>query len=345
MNGHWALRYLLDRGVLSSADAVLTSATAEETSISHSSFYVRVDGRPQWFVKRADPVRSQGRDLGAEAAVYRLAAFHPALAQVIPRCRLIDEGDNIVVLDAINGKPLTGGFQWSDGRARAGSIKILRAYGDAVAHVHSVRPAALGKPPWLLVALEPRWGDYSWLPRGCASLLARLAASVTFQAAFRQARFEWQPIGLVHGDLRWANALLDEQSDSVKIWLVDWELACLGDPAWDIASMLADVVATAALAQGNAPPADDPMALSISMLEGYRAAARLALASWVPLLQRSVRLAGVRMVQTMIEQGHVSDEELSRAEAALIPWSVRFLTHAPAIGFWLANAVGDTSAS
>src|SRR6187397_3446497 len=103
MSGRWALRYLLDRRVLSSADAVLTTVEAEDTSISHASSCVYLNGRPQWFIKRADPTRSQGRDLGSEAAVYRLAASDPSLAEVIPRCRLIDERGDVIVLDAVAG--------------------------------------------------------------------------------------------------------------------------------------------------------------------------------------------------------------------------------------------------
>jgi len=74
------------------------------------------------------------------------------------------------------------------------------------------------------------------------------------------------------------------------------------------------------------------------MLAGYRAASDFEIESWAWMLRRSVRLAGVRLVQTMIEQGHVSDDELQKAETRLMPWCVRFLTSAPAIAAELAHA-------
>jgi len=338
MSGRWALRYLLDRRVLSSADAVLTTVEAEDTSISHASSCVYLNGRPQWFIKRADPARSQGRDLGSEAAVYRLAASDPSLAEVIPRCRLIDERGDVIVLDAVAGKPLTAGLQRSSDDGTAGPSEIVRAYGEAVARIHAVQPPPMGTPPWLLTALEPQWGNYSWLPPACASLLSRLAASATMRAAFQQAQFEWTPSSLVHGDLRWANVLMDEDAENVKLWLVDWELACLGDPAWDVGSILADIAATVLLEQGIPSLHEEPLSLSLSMLAGYRAASDFEIESWAWMLQRSVRLAGVRLVQTMIEQGHVSDDELQKAETRLMPWCVRFLTSAPAIAAELARA-------
>ena len=101
-SGEWALRLLLHHGLLSARDAVTSDVCAEETSMSHTAYCVRVEGVKRWYVKRADLVRSQGRDLGFEASVYRLAAYHPILREVMPRCRLIGEHDNVVVLDAVS---------------------------------------------------------------------------------------------------------------------------------------------------------------------------------------------------------------------------------------------------
>ncbi len=72
----WALEFLLERGLLTPTDAVSGAVEAEELSTSHRSFCVRVGGQPRWFVKRADPIHSRGRDLGMEATAYSLAAGH-----------------------------------------------------------------------------------------------------------------------------------------------------------------------------------------------------------------------------------------------------------------------------
>src|SRR5215471_19430807 len=101
----WVLRYLLDRGLLTARDAVLSAPVAEDVSASHGSFLVRLGGSPRCFVKRANPQKS-GRDLGAEPTVYRLAARHPALGALMPRCLLIDEASQTIVLDALPASPL-----------------------------------------------------------------------------------------------------------------------------------------------------------------------------------------------------------------------------------------------
>ena len=330
----WALRLAVERGLLQSADFFSGAPVAEELSISHRSFLIRVAGRPRWFIKRADPVRTGGRDLGVEAAVYRLAVHHPEIARVIPRCRLIGEGGGLLVLDAVDGYPLnTLTFN------SPGDSGILEAYGRSVAAVHQVRPAPFGQPPWLLVALEARWAGYSWLPRGCAALFRRLAASRALRTAFQDAHRRWRPRCLTHGDIRWANAVAESRDQTVRVWLVDWELACLGDPAWDVGSLIADALATKALLSGTEPAMEDWARMCTPILAGYRAAARpFPTSVWAEFVEQSVQLAGMRLVQSIIEHGHASSQDLQRAEAALLPSSLRFLLQSRAVGRGLARA-------
>ena len=330
------LRYLIDRGVLNAAEVVRAVLLAEDISVSHRSYRVSVDGRPRWFVKRSDPIRSGGRDLAVEATFYRLTESHRSLAGVVPECRLIGDGDEILVLAAVPGVPLSTAIQRPPAGMSFEPAAALRAYGHAVAQVHRVRPRTFGQPPWLLSALEPRWGRYAWLPPPCAALLMRLAGSRSCRAGFSVAQLEWRLSCLVHGDIRWANAFVAFEGDGARTWLVDWELACVGDPAWDIGSLLADFVATTALGYAGATP-DDTWNWCSLVLAGYRDRANPEAGPWRELLRRSVRLAAVRLVQALVEHGHGSGDDLPSAEAALMPWVTDWLARAPAIGAALAE--------
>lgn len=330
------LRYLIDQGVLATADVVRATPLAEDVSVSHRSYRISVDGKPRWFVKRSDPARSGGRDLSVEAAFYRLTGFHRSLAGVVPACRLIGDGDEVLVLDALAGMPLSSAIQRPPSATPTEPAASLHAYGRAVAQAHEVRPAPFGQRPWLLSALEPGWGRYAWLPPPCAALLMRLAGSRSCRAGFSAARREWRESCLVHGDIRWANAFVAFAGDGVQAWLVDWELACVGDPAWDVGSLLADIVATTALGHAGATP-DDVWPWCSHVLAGYRERANLEAGPWRELLRRSVRLAAVRLVQALVEHGHGSGDTLPSAEAALMPWVASWLAGAPAIGAALAE--------
>lgn len=316
------LEFLHRRGLLSSTDLEFGLPTVDETSISHRSCIVSVQGRPRWFVKCGDPVRSHGRDLGMESTVHRLAARHPLLAEVVPRCRLIRADGNLLVMEAVSGERLT------PPRFGNGHRDALRAYGVAVGRVHRTIPPRFGAAPWMLSALLPQWGAYEWLPPACGAFLHRLAAVREFREAFDRLRLQWRPGCLVHGDLRWANALFDAAYSPPRVWLVDWELAAAGDPAWDLGSVLADVAASNAIE--NRDPADwrRMLALCRPFFAAYQSEARLAPEVWRERLERSVRCAGVRLVQTVIEFGHDSPPALLQAERLFLPAIHAFLLEA-----------------
>ncbi len=318
----WVLRYLLDRGLLTPREAVVAAPVADDISASHGAFLVRVGGAPRCFVKRANPEKS-GRDLGAEPTAYRLAARHPALAALMPSCQLIDEANQTIVLDALTASPLNALLLGADIRP------LLAGYGAAVARVHSVRPVRFGTPPWLPIALESRWGAYAWMPPGCAALLSRLRGSSLFRREFAAARDAWRPTALIHGDIRWANALADT-SGSPRIWLVDWELSCMGDPAWDAGSLFADAIAMAAMYPTTALTGD-PLPAGAALLGGYRDAAQLDPEEWQALLLRSIRFAGIRLVQAIIEYGYSAEAELPRAEETLVPWAAQMVGDATGV--------------
>ena len=241
------VRELLALGVLTVDDAVERGFALTETSVSHRSFRVRVGDGAGLFVKRADPLRSQGRDLATEAAVYRIARSSEPLAarhSRLPRASSAD--DSLIVLEAAPGTPLSetalaaGGLEpgtrsamcalrprrrarapGATAAARAAAVAARRARAGlgrlrlAAGPVPRAAPAARGhaRDPRRVPAARPRRGG---------------------------------PACLVHGDLRWANVLVALDAEPPRVWLVDWELACRGDPAWDVGSVLADLLAAAA---------------------------------------------------------------------------------------------------
>jgi aminoglycoside phosphotransferase (APT) family kinase protein len=108
---------------------------------------------------------------------------------------------------------------------------------DTLVALHQVDPAEVGladfgRPDGFLARQVSRWKkqmDASYhrdLP-AADELHARLAASVPPESA----------AGIVHGDFRLDNALVDDDSDRVNA-VVDWEMATLGDPLTDLALTL-----------------------------------------------------------------------------------------------------------
>lgn len=46
----------------------------------------------------------------------------------------------------------------------------------------------------------------------------------------------WERTSLIHGDIKWVNFIVTPEDNEVK--LIDWEIADLGDPLWDVAGAM-----------------------------------------------------------------------------------------------------------
>jgi thiamine kinase-like enzyme len=54
----------------------------------------------------------------------------------------------------------------------------------------------------------------------------------------------WQFTHLIHGDVKWINFLIVKNEKGYQQKLIDWELADIGDPLWDVAGLLQSYLAT-----------------------------------------------------------------------------------------------------
>lgn len=334
------LRELIERRVLTGADIVDLGVVAVDSSMSHRSFRLHVGDTGRLFVKRADPVGSQGRDLATEAAVYRLAATDPGLAGVMPRCHVVSDDDVLIVLDDVGTPTLTAESVVAGWSAQGPSAapSPLASYGRAVACTHRVRPPPLGEPPWFLTALDESWGGYDWLPPACRDVLLRSVSSPGLRLGFARAASKWRASSLIHGDLRWSNVLAAFDARDSRVWLVDWELACLGDPAWDVGSVIGDLV-LASLAAPNVGSTYDPLTAASRFLEAYESEAPAGTSGgFGSLVERSVAFAGIRLVQTLVEYGYAGRDEVDAVEPLLRPWIDVLLGDAAGIGRWLVAA-------
>jgi aminoglycoside phosphotransferase (APT) family kinase protein len=128
---------------------------------------------------------------------------------------------------------------------------------------------------------------------------------------------DWSVTSLIHHDVRFKNFMWTAPSPTgrmPRLKLIDWELACPGDPAWDIGSAMANYLS---LWLGSIPVTDSSVTeLSIELarcpLSGIQDAIRACWAAYVKqrrldddvvevLLSAAVRFAAARLVQTAFE--------------------------------------------
>ncbi|MGY1814855.1 phosphotransferase family protein [Blastococcus sp. SYSU D00820] len=132
---------------------------------------------------------------------------------------------------------------------------------DVLADLHSVDPAAVGlgdfgRPEGFMARQVRRWTQQWDATRdrdrpGMDALAARLAETVPTT----------QRSGIVHGDYRLDNCLLDPQDPGVVRAVLDWEMSTLGDPLADIGMLFV---------YWPEPGEDRPYALSpVTTLPGF----------------------------------------------------------------------------
>jgi aminoglycoside phosphotransferase (APT) family kinase protein len=143
--------------------------------------------------------------------------------------------------------------------------------------------------------------------QGCPELSEHLA----------QLRSIWKPGCLVHGDLRWDNVIVfpgeARRSADPPLRIVDWELAAVGDPCWDIGAVFA---AFLGIWLETAPIAGSDPEAYLSLARFPLARTRPALAAfWYAYAERmglvehdrrewmlrAVRYSAARVVQTAFE--------------------------------------------
>jgi aminoglycoside phosphotransferase (APT) family kinase protein len=146
-----------------------------------------------------------------------------------------------------------------------------------------------------------------------------IAELSTAPAAVRSLGESWRRTHVMHGDLKFANVVVgrDAGSRARRLWLIDWELGGVGDPAWDLGSVVGQLLATwvgsmairreVDLADIVAD-ADFDLAAADRWLtdwwQAYRSARTTPMAD--DLAARTCAFAGVRTIQTAFEIGQQS---------------------------------------
>ena len=222
--------------------------------------YVVSDGLGEWIVRRPPlgHVLATAHDMARE---YRVMSALRDTDVPVPRtdalCR--DEavvGAEFYVMERCAGTPYRYAWQLAEvGEQRTQAISTRLV--DALAALHAVDPAAVGladfgRPDGFLARQVRRWrkqldASHSRPLPAADELHAKLAADVPEDAR----------AGIVHGDYRLDNVLVDEQDRLTAI--LDWEMATLGNSLTDLAMLItyhrlgagsSDAVSTASTAPG-----------------------------------------------------------------------------------------------
>ena len=201
--------------------------------------YVVTDGTHEWVVRRPPlgHVLATAHDMSREYRV--MTALHDTAVPVPATYGLCEDtavvGAPFYVMERAPGTPYRSRTELEPlgaERVRTISTRLV----DTMSALHQVDPAAVGladfgKAQGYLGRQVARWkkqmeASYCRDLPAADELHARLAADVPAESG----------VGIVHGDFRLDNVLIDEHDQPTAV--LDWEMATLGDPLADLALML-----------------------------------------------------------------------------------------------------------
>jgi aminoglycoside phosphotransferase (APT) family kinase protein len=233
---------LIRAGVINPARALGEGLACIPCGRSHAVLRIELGGQPVLSVKLFGAPRGETEGTAAAELLAReLAREVPALAALVPQGH--DSGDpHVLIAHWVAGQPA-----WeAEGDAApdlatglpalsAQLVPLLAAMHRATARYLRQVPAPINRAePWILRLVDGDSPPDLWTNPLVADVLAQILNRPDLVAGLRRARAAWRPVGLIHGDCKLDNVII---ADDGTIRLIDWEMARLGDPAWDLAAL------------------------------------------------------------------------------------------------------------
>jgi Phosphotransferase enzyme family len=263
--------YLLERKLVSAESIVEGDLAVVDASRRNRNFKVLSERGPSYLLKQG--LGPEGRATVAhEAAVYDLLSRAEDDSGglnngYLPRCYAYDTKEHVLVLELLRDAQDLGEYHTRRGRF---SVRVAAAMGDALAWLHDpkrIGANGLGKaspfsgaPAWPLTIHRPDLGIFRNASNAIIDLVGIVQGSTELCRLLDELRAGWKNEALIHRDVKWENYIVPARPSSRRnagLKIVDWELADVGDPWWDVGSVFGSYLSFWLLSipiTGEAPP-------------------------------------------------------------------------------------------
>jgi thiamine kinase-like enzyme len=352
--------YLLDKGFIEPASIVSGDYLATQMQTRNIIFRITRRKAKSLFVKQLNSFDSSNTYvLQKDATCLWLIKNHPAFAQLsgyVPDYFGFDPEKQVLVTEYLaDSSNLEEYVRLNNGELplniREELATILATYHFPLgAEVLNSRPVQFfsRQVPWVLsladadLGTQPMALSFTSAPNPA---LGAVLGSHDFKSALNAIKKEWVATSLIHGDLKWMNLLVHREEDREKVKVIDWEIADIGDPLWDVAGILQGFVtnivfyhpAVASETFSPVPGLGLPhlqaaWPLMDHFWQQYRAltAPDADPAAEAAALAKTLRYTGARLLQSAIEQNMMMTT-LQPTATKLLQASHAILTNGPAI--------------
>jgi aminoglycoside phosphotransferase (APT) family kinase protein len=326
------LPFLVRRDLINERQLVDGSVDVVDVSRRNRNFIVLSETGPCYLLKQGIG-QSKIFTVSHEAAVYEFLGSIPdakLMADFVPRLCDYDGGSSILVLEVLrNSRSLldhhlvTRRFPQRLARSLGETLATLhRSTGDDEIRQRYARDHA-SRLPLAFSFVRPDLSVFLDASEAAVDLIRILQGSGRFAHRLGDLRDGWRAEALIHGDLRLDNCSVSPAASSrwKVLKLVDWEMAGLGDPAWDVGTVFSEYLSLwleFAPLSGQTPPEsfleygifplERMQPAMLAFWEGYIRGRRLAAEPASELLIRSVRYTAARLVQSAYERAQYASD-------------------------------------
>lgn len=243
--------YLLDKGLLKSETLVEGEWTVRNMSARNLNFATNVEyPHHRYLIKQVRAMDAEKTEtLRIEATVYWLANNDPlfsALKKFLPRYHNFDVMSHTLITELL---PNVENLHTYFSKIRRISTTIAHSMADILASYQgSLKDNMKDSPSFNLFKQHKPW-VFTWVKQAALyenmqgaekQMLSLVTHNKEFVKLIQEAEMLWSADSLIHGDIKFNNFLINTDyanGQNLDLRLVDWELADIGDPMWDVAAI------------------------------------------------------------------------------------------------------------
>ena len=234
--------YLLQKGIMSRSELLHTDWFVSQTDSRKPVLRVVSVDQCGWIVKQPSiRDRHQISLLDREAAIFQLAnnmSWARCLKNLMPRFRFYDPGIHALIVEYL---PHDTGLihlrrVLTQPRAMGGRL------GRALASVHIAKHKCSSsgdflseRLPWVFQIDSAQSSEMRSIPE--EQVVKIIQNDHQLVSALVRLRREWRYETLIHGDAKLDNVIV-RSGNRLRDWFVDWAFSGIGDPAWDVGTIL-----------------------------------------------------------------------------------------------------------
>jgi len=339
--------FLIGRGLLGAEAVVDGDLVVLDASRRNRNFkVVRDGGGGGLFVKQMRELQADAMlTLRREAACYDLARSDPALGRLMPRLVAYDALRHVLVVEMVpEAESLAEhhlrqhSFPPALGQALGEAIGLYHARAAGVAGNEAMQSLFARQVPVVLTLGRDGHAMLGQYGRIGPALSAVIQQHPEFQGLLDALGEEWRFDSLIHGDMKWDNVLVfPVGSETPDFRIVDWEMADIGDAAWDVGAVLQSFLTAWILSMPIASglPPESYVAMAGQPIEAMRPVMHAFWRAYAGVrgfgaadgrreIERCLRFAAARLVWSAIEQ-RLYAPGLDPSVAALLQVSLNIL--------------------